>query len=173
MIYRVERTAAEVKGRTMQKISGFTIIELIITLAIFAIISAFAAPSLFTMIREYNLNKSSRDLISVMQEARAQAVMERRNITVALQTAATTNLPADTATTYNWRPSGQSRLTANSAQNITFSLTGAVLGDVANNTMAAGDTSFRICRSVNETTAKIVTISRMGTVQMLTEGTCT
>ena len=149
----------------MQRTGGFTIIELIITVAILAIISAFAAPSLNSMVMKQNLNKSTRELIAVLQEARAQAVIERRNVTVSVFNANAT-VPANTATQFNWRSSGKTVLRNTSATSITFVLTGGVRDAVA-------DTTFALCISPTENIGRNISISRMGTVQQVVEGTCT
>ena len=149
----------------MQRTGGFTIIELIITVAVLAIVSAFAAPSLNSMVLKQNLNKSTRDLIAVLQEARAQAVIERRNVTVSVFNASA-NIPANTSTQFNWRPFGKTVLRDSSATTITFILTGGVRD-------AVGDTTFALCISPTENIGRNISISRMGTVQQVVEGTCT
>ena len=148
----------------MQRTGGFTIIELMITIAVLAIISAMAAPYFSSMVLKQNLNKSTRDLIAVLQEARAQAVMERRDVTVSVFNP-TATLPPNTVTQFNWRPFGKTVLRNSSATTITFVLTGGVKN-------ANADTTFALCMSQTENTGRTISISRMGTVQQVVEGTC-
>ena len=64
------------------KHKGFTLIELMVTIAIMAIIAMMAAPSFGDMLQRQNLNKSMQDLIGVMTEARAQSVLTKSDVTV-------------------------------------------------------------------------------------------
>jgi prepilin-type N-terminal cleavage/methylation domain len=62
----------------MQKNNGFTLIELMVTIAVMAIIAMLAAPSFGDMIVRQNLKKSTNELIGVLNQTRAKAVLERR-----------------------------------------------------------------------------------------------
>jgi type IV fimbrial biogenesis protein FimT len=55
-------------------ISGFTMIEMIVTLAIIAIVFSFATPSFFVWLPNYRLGSAARDVFSSMQQARMSAV---------------------------------------------------------------------------------------------------
>lgn len=64
-------------GGSMQKrYKGFTLIELMVTIAIMVIIATMAAPSFNNIILKQNLNKSTRDLVIVLQKARSKAALE-------------------------------------------------------------------------------------------------
>ena len=94
------------------KHKGFTLIELMVTIAIMAIIAMMAAPSFGDMLQRQNLNKSTQDLIGVMTEARAQSVLTKSDVTVnfALDP---NNLDSTNASKvknkslYIWAPTGQ------------------------------------------------------------------
>lgn len=143
---------------------GFTLIELMVTIAVLAIIATMAAPSMGQMLRKQNMNKSAQDLISVLNNARAKAALERREITVQLNT---TEI-ADTATQLNWMPSGKAALKVASppVTSIVYLPNGLVKDGTAT------DTSFTICDQSSGTLSKTVSISRMGTIQQVVEGTC-
>ena len=65
-------------------ISGFTLVELIITIAILAIIALMAAPSFTTMYSRQKLESSARELVMKISEARSQAVLLRQSTGVCL-----------------------------------------------------------------------------------------
>lgn len=65
-------------------ISGFTLVELIITIAVLAIIVLMAAPSFATMYSRQKLESSARELVMKISEARSQAVLLRQSTGVCL-----------------------------------------------------------------------------------------
>src|SRR5690625_331574 len=58
----------------MGRIRGFTLIELMVTLAVFAIVAGLAIPSFTQMIRDNRSVALADNLLSAAQYARAQAV---------------------------------------------------------------------------------------------------
>lgn len=152
-------------GSMQRKEQGFTLIELMITIAIFAIISMMAAPSFGDMMLSQNLNKSTQNLILTLNEARSKAALERRSIRVDLLPNESTPMPTNTPVLVNWRPTGKAILKSGSPVSITFDITGAVSG-------ANTDTTFQICNKSGGVKSKIISISKMGTIQQTTEGTC-
>lgn len=146
--------------------NGFTLIELMVTIAVLAIIAMMAAPSLGAMINKQNLNKSSSELIATLSKARAKAALERREITVAIG-----SLAEDNDDLLNWAPSGKSNV--KSGANIIFMPNGLVRSPTTN-TVIASDTTFVICENGNNSTlSKTIVVSRMGSVQQPIAGDCT
>lgn len=144
-----------------RKEQGFTLIELMVTIAVMVIIAMMAAPSMSQLLLKQNLNKSSQELIFVLNQARAKAALDRREITVQLNTSAVTN----TVTQLNWMPSGKAILKSGSPTSLVFLPTGLVKN-------ATSDTSFTICEKTSGSLSKTVKISKMGTIQHIVEGTC-
>lgn len=95
----------------MRKIQGFTLIELMVTIAVVAIIATMAAPSFGDLIAKRKLDTTARDFALVLGEARGQAISLRKNITIKLTCPTETDpstseinvvCPANTATTFSW-----------------------------------------------------------------------
>lgn len=63
-------------------VKGFTIIELIVTMSVFAILVALAAPSFTSVINSNRLTGNANELLTTLQSARMEAV--RRNARVVI-----------------------------------------------------------------------------------------
>lgn len=148
-------------GGHMRTNRGFTLIELMVTIAVLAIIAMMAAPSFKDLILKQNLKKSSQELAEVLTKARAKAALERREVTVQLNT----SVVADTETQLNWMPEGKAILKTGSPTSITFLATGLIKN-------ASADTSFIVCEKASGSISKTISISKMGTIQQIAEGTC-
>ncbi|WP_159516311.1 prepilin-type N-terminal cleavage/methylation domain-containing protein [Acinetobacter sp. 18QD2AZ41W] len=146
----------------MKKNKGFTLIELMVTIAVLAIIATMAAPSFGDLLQKQNLNRSTQELIGQLNNARSKAVLERREVVVVLN-----SLNADTPTQLNWSPQGEAILKTSSPTIITFQLNGGVR-DFATNISGQ---PFIICNESGGNKSKNISLSLMGILQV-TEGTC-
>ncbi|WP_277559506.1 pilus assembly FimT family protein [Acinetobacter beijerinckii] len=68
----------------MGKSRGFTLIELMVTIAIFAVIAMMAAPSFSELTRKFQLNHDTRDFVNLLAETRSEAVFKQNNRVLAL-----------------------------------------------------------------------------------------
>lgn len=66
----------------MNKQSGFTLVELMITLAIAAILLTIGVPSFNTLMQNSRLTTSTNDLIGALNLARSEAVTRELRVTV-------------------------------------------------------------------------------------------
>ena len=74
----------------MRAAKGFTLIELMITLSVLAIILSLAAPSFSTMLQDNRIGALSSELQGAIQLARAEAVKRRTNVIICRRNAAGT-----------------------------------------------------------------------------------
>lgn len=165
-------------GKSVQKNKGFTLIELMVTIAVLGIIATIAAPSFNSLIRNQNLTKSTRDLYGLIMEARAQAVLVRQDVKLEIvedqekliersdeiAADATLKKQRESKLLYLWGPTGKSILSGTETS-ITFEMTGKVKG-------ASSDTTIVICDEAEGDKSKTITITKMGSLRPISEGDC-
>lgn len=95
----------------MGKSRGFTLIELMVAIAVLAIVAMMAAPSFGNMVARKQLDTTARDLALILGEARGQAISLGKDITIKLTCPTETDAnsgeskvvcPANTATSFSW-----------------------------------------------------------------------
>ena len=62
--------------------SGFTLIELMVTIAVLAIIVSIAAPSIGTQLANQRVKSTTATLLNALKEAKAESVIRRQEITL-------------------------------------------------------------------------------------------
>ncbi|WP_347456181.1 GspH/FimT family pseudopilin [Acinetobacter thermotolerans] len=70
----------------MQRKNGFTLIELMVTIAVLGIIATIAAPKFQDTMDKRSIQKTTTDLEKSLTQARSDAVLYRKDITVHLGT---------------------------------------------------------------------------------------
>lgn len=74
------------RDRTRRLVSGFTLVELVVTLAVLAILIAAASPSLADYFERYRLRSAVDDTLNLFGQARQGAVEADRNVQVTVNT---------------------------------------------------------------------------------------
>ena len=142
---------------------GFTLIELMVTIAVMAIIATMAAPSFGNLVEKQKLILTTRDLSHKLWEARSKAVLIRKDVTVTLNDV-TKSSKNDTDIQMYWNPKDGNALTSSSITSIIFTPYGIVKD-------ATTDRDLMICNNYLNI-AKIVTVTRMGTLSNKSDGAC-
>lgn len=66
----------------MERVKGFTLIELMVTIAVLAIVIGIAVPSFAAMIRDNRAESQSGSMATALNLARSEAVKRGQNVTV-------------------------------------------------------------------------------------------
>lgn len=100
----------------IENIKGFTLVELIVTLSILAIISVMAVPSFTQAIRKSQLNTSGKELVNDITEIRSQAIMSKKDQVITF----------DTTKVGHWHPSKNANLisVSDTAEELKYSMSG-------------------------------------------------
>lgn len=77
------------QDRNQGREQGFTLIELVITIAIMAIIAAMAAPSMQKQIRQAKTKDAANIIEAALKDAKSQALITQKNIKVVLTNTST------------------------------------------------------------------------------------
>ncbi|MEG2750054.1 MAG: prepilin-type N-terminal cleavage/methylation domain-containing protein, partial [Acinetobacter sp.] len=68
----------------MQKSRGFTLIELMVTIVVLAIIATIAAPAFGDLVTQQKLNSSARELVMAINQAKSQAALVKKSVGLCL-----------------------------------------------------------------------------------------
>ena len=113
--------------------SGFTLVELMVTVAVMAILAAFAMPSMTALINNVRVSGQTEELVSSLQLARAEAIRRNARVTVC---AGTGIVCSGSATWGNWTVFGRDTTAAiattdvirNTAASASVDVTGPATG---------------------------------------------
>lgn len=89
--------------KTTQRSSGFTLMEVMVVIAIVGIMSAIAIPNFISWLPDYRLRSATRDIVSCFQKAKLRAVKENTRVVLIFDhlneeyTAFVDNVPANWA----------------------------------------------------------------------------
>src|SRR6185295_2753372 len=68
--------------RRMQRMCGFTLVELMVTIGVAAILIGLAVPSFENLVRDSYMTTTANDLVVTMQLARSEAIKRHLPVTV-------------------------------------------------------------------------------------------
>lgn len=143
-----------------EKQQAFSLIELMVTLVVLAILSMLATPTFVAILNRQNLNKSVGELIGVLHSAKTKARFDRREIHLKLNV-----VGRNDGNTLYWAPYGNAILHSGQ-HSLIFMPNGLVKS-------AQADLQFILCdHASNAQRSTTISISRLGVVQSIVEGQC-
>ena len=154
--------------RSNQK--GFTLIELMTTIGVLAIIALIAAPSMNLLLEKQNFQKRERELLSMVSSAKSQAILKREEMTLNLNSAT-----GNTETTRNWSKGVNETLTiqtlaADQSLN-TYTGTSFVFDKNGLVKDLNQDALISVCNSKVKIKKQLV-LTKLGNIYTKPEGTC-
>lgn len=153
-----------------RKEQGFTLIELMITIAVLAIIATMAVPSMGNLLEKQRFQKKERELLSVLTQTKSQAVLKRTNVTANLNSTS-----ANTDTVMNWDKGSNVNLTIQTLSATqalgTYSGTSLVFDKNGLVSSLSQDALISLCNTKLKIQKQLV-LTRLGTVYTKPEGTC-
>ena len=143
----------------MKSQRGFTLVELIVTIAILAILSMMAAPSLSQTLHNTKVNTSSGDLLNFLQQARTEAVKLGKSVTVC---ASNDGVSCVASNKTNWSAGIIAKTDTNTLQKLGFDHSLLVI-------TAPESIAFNSVGSTNDEYAITVTIPQANTYSVCVE----
>ena len=141
--------------------NGFTLIELMISIAIFAILAAMAVPSFNGMIMTQNLKSSTDTLVQEIKLARTKAILEKQEVRLNLSSSS-----SNTYNTLNWMPDGKVRLATPANAQLIFNDKGFL-------SSFSSFQDIELCKTTGATNSKKITLNNFGQIANIQDGSCT
>lgn len=165
----------------MQKNRGFTLIELMVTIAVLAIIATMAAPAFGDLVTQQKLNSSARELVMAINQAKSQAALVKKSVGLCLgrtqsdsdftkTECATATIPEYAAMAADAKTEAEKSriISVQIDAGVTIGSTSAtsiLLSDIGSTSTAQ---TFSFCKSGKQ---KTITVTRLGIVNQ-TSGAC-
>ncbi|QCB32131.1 prepilin-type N-terminal cleavage/methylation domain-containing protein [Psychrobacter sp. PAMC27889] len=152
--------------------SGFTLIELMVTIAVLAIIVSIAAPNISTQLANQRVKSTAAIFENALKEAKVESVIRRQNVTIIYNAAATPK-----TLTLRANNNDIARYNINNRSSVDQRITPAGVNSIIfrpDKTIANGATViYTICDSgSNSETPRQVNLSRIGNVDTKNAGRC-
>ena len=158
--------------------SGFTLIELMVTIAVLAIIVSIAAPSISTQLANQRVKSTTATLVNALKEAKVESILRRQNVKViydATTTPKTISLkavntpPASDTDISTYNLSAKSTVTQTITPSSVTSIVFQPNKKIANNATVV----YTICDSgSNSETPKQVNLTNIANVNIVNAGSC-
>lgn len=147
-------------AQPLSKSQGFTLIELMVTIAVLAIIVGMAAPSVSTQLANQRTKSTAATLENALKEARAESMIQRQNITVAAD--ASGNITIKDAANHEIRSYKINAKNSVTASSVIFEPTKRVTAAV----------TYTICDQNKSADARQIIVNKLGNITSQLGGSC-
>ena len=146
--------------------SGFTLIELMVTIAVLAIIVSIAAPNISTQLANQRVKSTTATLENALKEAKAESIIRRQNVTVTYNNTSTpkviTITTPNSITIANYSYNVKNTIKPDTAITIVFEPSKRV----------KTARTYTICDSNNNATSSQVEVNKIANITTKLGGTC-
>ncbi|MGE6327528.1 pilus assembly FimT family protein [Psychrobacter pacificensis] len=155
--------------------SGFTLIELMVTIAVLAIIVSIAAPSISTQLANQRVKSTASIIESALKEAKAESIIRRQNINVIYNSVSdpkTIVLQSSSVALFTYNINDQNTVAITTMGTPPIALTTVTFQP---NKLIAGDDeiSYSICDSSSSNeTPRQVRINKIANINTINAGSC-
>ena len=142
--------------------SGFTLIELMVTIAVLAIIVSIAAPNISNQLANQRIKSTTATLANALKEAKAESIIRRQDLTFTYNNNGTNAGSIDIENISSYSYSAKSTITDSESKNtITFKPSKRV-----------ESITYTICDDNTAAAAREVSISKLANISIKSGGTC-
>ena len=142
--------------------SGFTLIELMVTIAVLAVIVGIAAPSINTQLANQRVKSTAATLANALKEAKAESIIRRQNLTFNYNNNGTNAGSINIGNIFSYSYSAKSTITDSESTNpITFEPSKRVESN-----------TYTICDENAAATPRQVSVSKIANISIKSGGTC-
>ena len=140
--------------------SGFTLIELMVTIAVLAIIVGIAAPSISNQLANQRVKSTTATLANALKEAKVESMIRRQEVELSYDNnAGNIELKDDDSTFATYQYDAKNTIKAT--------------GDVKfNPNKTADEMTYTICDSNTAASPRQITVSKIGVITGQLGGTC-
>ena len=171
-------SANKVARKLRMTSAGFTLIELMVTIAVLAIIVGIAAPSISTQLANQRVKSTTSTIANALKEAKVESILRRQNVKVIYD--ATTTPKTISLKAVNTPPASDTDISTynlNARSTVTQTITPSTVTSIVfqpNKKIANNATViYTICDSgsTNET-PKQVSLTNIANVNIVNAGSC-
>lgn len=160
--------------------SGFTLIELMVTIAVLAIIVGLAAPSISTQLANQRVKSTTATLANALKEAKVESIIRRQDVTLSYNSSSTPKVIMMTIPDLTTNPSSVSTIasyTISDKSTVTQTITPSTVTEIVfqpNKKIADNATVvYTICDSGSDSeTPKQVSLTGIANVNIINAGSC-
>jgi len=152
--------------------SGFTLIELMVTIAVLAIIVSIAAPNISTQLANQRVKSTTATIANALKEAKVESIVRRQNVTVVYtdtSTPKTIKLRVNNTDLSSYNISDKSTVT----QTITPSTVTSLVFQPNKKIVGDATVMYTICDSGSGSEIpKQINLTNIANVNTITAGSC-